>query len=94
MAFKAINNIVGPNRLILTLLVYSIYQQITKYDLLSLLVAQQALAIKKAIAEVQKLSAKRQVNNAFNAKNGPNTTTIYKLVLNFKVLVQREGNTS
>jgi hypothetical protein len=55
MAFKAINNIVRLNRLMLRLLIYSIYPQITKYDPLSLLVAQQALAIKKAIAKVQNL---------------------------------------
>jgi hypothetical protein len=59
MAFKAINDIVGPNRLILTLLVYGAYPRITEYDPLLLLVAQQALAIKKAIAKVQKLQAKR-----------------------------------
>jgi hypothetical protein len=55
IAFKAINDIVKLNRLVLTLLVYSIYLQITEYDLLLLLVAQQALAIKKAIVKVQKL---------------------------------------
>ena len=59
MAFKAINDVVGLNRLVLILLVYSAYLQITKYDPLLLLVAQWALAIKKAIAKVQKLQAKR-----------------------------------
>jgi len=38
MAFKAINNIAGLNRLVLTLLVYSAYPQITEYDPPSLLV--------------------------------------------------------
>ena len=55
IAFKAINNIVRLNRIVLILLVYSVYLQITKYDPLLLLVAQRALAIKKAIAKVQKL---------------------------------------
>jgi hypothetical protein len=32
MAFKAINDIVGPNRLVLTLLVYSVYPRITEHD--------------------------------------------------------------
>jgi len=58
MAFKAINDIARPNRIILTLLVYSVYLQITEHNLLLLLVAQRALAIKKAIVEVQKLRAK------------------------------------
>ena len=59
MAFKAINDIVRPNRLVLILLVYSAYPRITEYNPLLLLVAQWALAIKKAIAKVQKLQAKR-----------------------------------
>jgi hypothetical protein len=59
MAFKAINDTAGPNRLVLTLLVYSAYPRITEHDPLLLLVIQRALAIKKAIAKVQKLRAKR-----------------------------------
>jgi hypothetical protein len=59
MAFKAINDIVGPNGLVLTLLVYSAYPQITEYNPPLLLVTQRALIIKKAIAKVQKLQAKR-----------------------------------
>jgi len=35
MAFKAINNIVRLDGLVLTLLVYSAYPQITEYDPLS-----------------------------------------------------------
>jgi hypothetical protein len=87
MAFKAINDTIGLNSLILTLLVYSTYPQITEHDPPLLLVAQRALAVKKAIAKVQKLQAKRQVNNALNARNGPNTTTVHELALNSKVLV-------
>ena len=59
MAFKAINNIAKLNKIVLILLVYSIYPQMIKNDPLSLLVAQWALAIKKVIAKVQKLQAKR-----------------------------------
>ncbi len=39
MAFKAINNIIGPNKLVLILLVYSAYPQITKYNPPLLLIA-------------------------------------------------------
>jgi hypothetical protein len=39
MAFKAINNIIGPNRLVPILLVYSTYPRITEHDPLSPLVA-------------------------------------------------------
>ena len=59
MAFKAINDTIGLGGLILILLVYSAYPRITKHDPLLLLVIKRALAIKKAIAKVQKLKAKR-----------------------------------
>ena len=58
IAFKAINNIVRLDKLVLTLLIYNSYLQITKHNPLLLLVTQQALAIKKSIAKVQKLQAK------------------------------------
>jgi hypothetical protein len=38
MAFKAINNIIRPDNIVLTLLVYGAYLRITKYNPLSLLV--------------------------------------------------------
>ncbi len=52
MAFKAINDTISLNRLVLTLLVYSAYPRITKHDPLLLLVTQWALIVKKAMAEV------------------------------------------
>jgi hypothetical protein len=87
MAFKAINDTIGLNSLVPTLLVYSAYLQITKHNPLSLLVTKRALAIKKAIAEMQKLKAKRQVNDALNARNRPSITIVHELALNSKVLV-------
>ena len=42
MSFKAINDLISPNSLILTLLVYSAYPQITKYDPPSFTISQQA----------------------------------------------------
>ena len=38
MAFKAINDIIGPDNIVLTLLVYSTYLQITEHNPPSLLV--------------------------------------------------------
>ena len=42
------------------------------------------------MAEVQKLRAKRQVNDALYTRNGPNTLNIHELPLNSDVLVWRE----
>jgi hypothetical protein len=61
IAFKTINDSVGPNGIIPTFLVYGIYPRITKYNALLLIIAQQAIAIKKAIADIQKFRAKHQV---------------------------------
>ena len=93
MAFKAINNTIGPDRLIPTLLIYGAYPRITEYDPPSPTTTQRAIAIRKAMAELQKIKAKQQVANALNQRNGPIITSVKDLPLNLDVLVQREGNT-
>jgi hypothetical protein len=58
MAFNAINNFVGPNRLMPTLLVFSTYPCITNLDTLLLIVMQHTTIVKKAMAEICKLYTK------------------------------------
>ena len=58
MAFKAINDSVGLNSLIPTLLVFRAYLCIIKFDIPNPTVVKQAVALKKAIEEVKKLKAK------------------------------------
>ena len=55
MAFKAINDSAGPDRLILTLLVFSTYPRMTEFDAPLLITTQRVTTIKKAIAEIQKI---------------------------------------
>ena len=55
MTFKAINNTIGPNRLVPMLLVFSIYPRMTKLDAPSPIVTQCANVVKKAIVEIYKL---------------------------------------
>ena len=93
MAFKAINDLAGPNGLIPTLLVYGAYLRMLEHETPTATIAQRALAVKKAMAEIQKLRAKRQVADALNTRNGPTTTSTLDLLLNSQVLVQRKGNT-
>jgi hypothetical protein len=45
------------------------------------------------MAEVAKIRAERQVNNALNQRNGLSVEAIHDLPLNSDVLVWREGNT-
>ena len=59
MAVKAINDIVGPNGIIPTLLVFSAYPRITKIDSLLLSITIRAKAMRAAIREIRKLRAQR-----------------------------------
>jgi hypothetical protein len=52
IAFKAINDSVGPNGIVPTLLVYGALPRITKYNPLSPSVVQCSAALKKAIMEI------------------------------------------
>jgi predicted ATP-grasp superfamily ATP-dependent carboligase len=52
MAFKAINNIVGLNGIVLTLLVYSASPRIIEYNALSPTITQRTIALRKVIAEI------------------------------------------
>lgn len=54
MSFKAINNLVGPNRLVPTLLIFGAYFRISELNALSALITQYAIVMKKAINTVQK----------------------------------------
>jgi hypothetical protein len=92
MAFKAINDLAGPDGLVPTLLVYGAYPRLSETDLPAPTVTQRALAIKRATTEIQKLRAKRQVSEAINTRNGPSTSDIHDLTINSEVLVWREGN--
>lgn len=48
MSFKAIDNSVGPNGLVLTLLVFGAYSRMTKLDILFPSISKRAVAMKKA----------------------------------------------
>ena len=87
MAFKAINDSTGPDGLVPTLLVYGTYPRLSEYDTLVPTVIQRAIAIKKAMAEIQKLQAKYQVADVLNTHNSPDTISVLDLSLNSDVLV-------
>jgi hypothetical protein len=87
MAIKAVNNTIGPNRLVPTLLVYRAYSRISNLDPPAPFITDRAAVIQKAIAEIVKLQAKQTVNKALHYYNRPNITLIYDLPLNSKVLI-------
>jgi hypothetical protein len=63
MTIKAVNNIVGPDGLVLTLLVFSTYSQITITNTSFLMVTKHGKAITKAIKQIIELHIKRQVTD-------------------------------
>ena len=94
MSFKTINDSVGPNGLVPTLLVFGAYPRMTELDAPSPSITQRAMAMKKAMDEVRKCTASRQVNDALNTRNGPSTASVHDLPINSPVLVYREGKAS
>ena len=87
MAVKAVNDTAGPDGLVPTLLVYGAYLRISKLDPSTPSVTDRVATIWKVIAEIVKLQAKQTINNALYYRNGPNTTLVYNLPLNSKVLI-------
>ena len=91
MAFKAVNDSSSLEGLVPTLLLFRAFPWITELDLLVLSIAQRATAIRRAMAEVEKVRSKIQVNNALNTRNGPDIRQIHNLTINSEVLVWRES---
>jgi hypothetical protein len=91
MAIKAINDITGPDSLVLTLLVFSTYLQMTTTDTLSLMVTERGKAITKAMKQIAELYAKRQVTDVLRQRNGPNISNTLDVLIGRDVLVYKEN---
>ncbi|KAI1007041.1 hypothetical protein K3495_g1179 [Podosphaera aphanis] len=92
MTFKALNDSVGPDGLVPTLLVFSAYPRMVESDAPSPTVTERTKALRTATQELERIRATRQVYDALNTRNDLFTTEIHKLPLNFPVLVRRERN--
>ena len=87
MAFKALNDTAGLDGLVPTLLVFGAYPRMTELDAPSPTVTQCVNVVKKAMAEIRKLRAERQVANALSMWNGPKIDAVHNLPLNSPILV-------
>jgi len=87
MAMKAINDTAGYDGIIPTLLVFGAFLRMTYKDPPAPTIAQRANAIKKAMAEVTKLRAQRQVTDALRTRNGPSTDNVHEIPIGLDVLV-------
>jgi hypothetical protein len=91
MAVKAVNDTTGHDGLILTLLVFGTYPRFSSLSppLPSLTV--RANAVRKAMAEVRKLKARRQMTDALFQRNGPSVAKVKQLPLQNEIRVWRES---
>jgi hypothetical protein len=90
MSFKALNDSIGLDDLVPTLLVFEAYFRMTD-DVLTSTITQRAIVMRKAMNEVKRFMTIRRVNDVLNIRN-ESISQIYDLSLNFSVLVFREGN--
>jgi hypothetical protein len=90
MAVKAVNDTAGPDGLVPTLLVFGAYPRINADSQPSPTMVKRAEAIQKAMKELRRLRAERQINDALNTRNGPEVTDTINLPLQSEVRVWRE----
>ncbi|KAL4403389.1 hypothetical protein CABS03_15260 [Colletotrichum abscissum] len=89
-ALKCCNDTMGHNGLIPTLLVFGAYPRTTSASPPSPDVSQRARAVEKAMRALREVSARRQVNEAIAARNGPDIGANLDMPLNSDVRVWRE----
>lgn len=87
ISFKTINNSIGLNKLIFTLLISSIYSKMTKLDTLFPSITQCIMTMRKAVCKVQKCIASQQINNVFSICNRLSIISLYNLSINLPVLI-------
>jgi hypothetical protein len=81
IAIKIINDLARPDGIVLILLVFGVYSQLTKIDPSSSLVIKRAEAICVITKEVRRLYTERQVKDALVMCNSPDTKNILDLLL-------------
>lgn len=91
MAVKAVNDTAGPNGLIPTLLVFGAFPRMSREDRPTASNTQRAATIRRAMVEVRRCHAARQITDALRMRNGPDITSMLSLPLDSDVLVWREN---
>ncbi len=92
MIIKAINDTADFDELMSTLLVFDAYSRMHVTNSSTLSINQRAIAIEKAMTEMRKFRAERQVADALNTRNESIVISIHDLSLNSNVLIWRESN--
>jgi hypothetical protein len=87
IVIKTINNTASLNGLTPTLLVWGVYPKINRDSALVLSVKKKNIAYRYIKIELEKIKAKRQVNNTLGIRNGPNKKEIKDLLIQSDILV-------
>jgi hypothetical protein len=91
MAVKAVNDTAGPNGLFPTLLMFGTYPRLSPSSPPSPSITARAAAVRKAMAEVRKLKAERQIAEALATRNGPSVAEVAQLPLQNKIRIWRKN---
>jgi hypothetical protein len=91
MTFKVINDSIEFDELIFILLMFEAYSRMIEMNVSSFTIVQRVIAMRKAMKEVQKFIASRQINDALNTRNDLIIILIHELSLNSSVLIFRES---
>lgn len=90
MSVKAVNDSIGPDGLIPTLLVYGAIPRLgLPTDKPSPDMHSRALALRKATESMSRYFAKRQVDSAVKTRNGPDVSENHQIPIGYQVLVYR-----
>lgn len=90
VAVKSVNDSIGPDGLVPTLLVYGALPRLGfPNDPPTPSTFQRAIALRKATEAMTKYFAKSQVSNAVRTRNGPDTSDIHSAPIDSHVLVYR-----
>jgi hypothetical protein len=90
ITIKAINDSVGPDRIIPIFLVFGAYPRITENSVLLLTITKRTKTIRKATKEIRRFYAGRQVTDTLAIRNSPNIITTLELPIQSDVRVWRE----
>ncbi len=87
MIVKAVNDTVDLDELMFTLLIFDVYSRMHVMNSSILSINQRTMIIEKAMIEMRKFRAERQVADALNTRNDLIVTSIHDLSLNSNVLI-------
>jgi hypothetical protein len=91
MIVKAINDTVDSDDLMLILLIFETYLRMHVMNFSISSIIQRAMTIEKAMIEIRKFRAERQMIDALNIRNDSIIISIHDLFLNSDVLVWRDN---